>query len=310
LHGGEAVPVTATRAFAVALAFTAAAAATAATAAAAEPAARAASPRVAIVPLVDAGEVGARLERPITEAVRSLAPLEVANANPSGRVTAGRAALREPEPTARAQAVGREFNADRALLADAAPLGDDVVVYLRAIDVATGQDLGSSTVTIAATGALDPRARARLRGAVARALDPARNVGHLLLKVDVPGAEVMVDGSPVASGARVDVSVGTHALRVTHPAYHDFLRFVEVEFDQTVALDVALSAFPLEEGQMTVHRQAAAPSMSTAPPGKPKRVWRWWLLGSGIVVAAAAIGVGVWLARPDISADRIIDYKR
>src|SRR5207237_9243127 len=117
----------------------------------------------------EAGAARQQLESRLIEAVRWLAPLEVANsrakpASPAAatgelQLVAARALLREPDPIARAVAVGREFLADRVLLVEVAPLGDDVVVYLRALDAASGHDLGSATATLPASGQLDERTR-------------------------------------------------------------------------------------------------------------------------------------------------------
>src|SRR5262249_31143866 len=45
-------------------------------------------------------------------------------------------------------------------------------------------------------------------------------------------------------------SVGTHALRITHPKYRDFVRFVDVPFEHLETLDVELRAFPVIEDRM------------------------------------------------------------
>ncbi len=256
---------------------------------------------VAIVP----AEGGERIEHELIDAVRALPDTALVNAAANGKLTASRAALREPDPTARAQAVGREAKAARALTADVQPLGDGAVVYLRAVDVASGADLGSATFTLAGA-ALTPEERAHLRGAVTRALVPARYVGRLELHVDVPTAEAVVDGNPVRADSPIELAVGEHALRVTHPAYRDFLRFLEINYGETQKISVALSMFPVDEGQMTVHRSAALPPMNDTP--RKKRNWRWWVIGAAVAVAAgAAVGI-VYAARPSVSADRVVDF--
>ena len=103
---------------------------------------------------------------------------------------------------------------------------------------------------------------------------PDRHLGTLNLKVDVPGAVVQIDGRrPASTSGPFELAVGTHALRVTHPAYRDFLRFVDIEFDRPLSIDVALSAYPLAEGEMTEKlRKKVGP--------KVKRPWwqSWWAI--------------------------------
>jgi hypothetical protein len=130
-------------------------------------------------------------------------------------------------------------------------------------------------------------------------------VGRLALHVDVEGAEAQVDGHPLDLRAQpFELAVGTHALRVTHPAYHDFLRFVDIEFDRTVTLEATLAAYPRAEGQMAERR-----ARQQSGPTAPGRTWRWWVLGAaGVALTAVTAGI-VWAVRPGIEADRTLSYR-
>jgi hypothetical protein len=183
--------------------------------------------------------------------------------------------------------------------------GDGAVLYLQALD-SEGQSLASTTAAFTSTGEPTADEKAALRGAIVRVLDPARYTSRVTLRIDVAGAEVQVDGRPLAvdPSAGIELPVGTHALRVTHPAYRDFLRFVEVEYDQPVTLAVALSAYPRAEGEMAERaRRAALPA-----PNNP-RVWRWWLTGAAGLLAIGGLTVGVVFGtRPGIASDRAVHY--
>jgi hypothetical protein len=265
--------------------------------------------RVAILPLREAGLSGDEvqtLEHALVESVASLPNASVANLSKEGRLTAPRAALTEPQPSARAQALAREVSATRALVCDVARLGDGVVVYLQAIDPKSSQSLGSTTASLSQAHALPPADRAALRGALVRVLDPSRWVGRVTLKLDVKGAQVLVDGRPAGDFTKpIELPVGTHALRVTHPAYHDFLRFIDVPFDETVTLDVPLAAYPLAEGEMAERAKKSAPS---APP-KPLPWYRRWyaLAAAGVILTGLTVGI-VYAARPDLPGDRSLRY--
>jgi PEGA domain len=275
--------------------------------------ARAAPISIAIAPGapgVSEGGEGARsaeVLRALAETVRGLPSLVLV----SGKLAPNSPAAREPDPIARAQAAGRELKAERALAVDVAPLGDGLVIYLHLVDVASGRELGSATATLADAARLPPDDRARLRGAAVRVLEPSRYVGRVKLRIDVAGAQVVLDGQPVASADQpLALAVGTHALRVTHPAYHDFLRFIDVEFDRPIDLDVALSAYPLSEGQMTEHLKAAAivvPARLGAP--QRERKWRWWVLGGSLLAVAGGTVALVWALRPSVHQDLIVDYR-
>jgi hypothetical protein len=269
-------------------------------------AAAAAAPlRVAIVP--PGAEESAELERALVEAAQSLPGVVVANVQPNGRLAGARSlALDVRTPAARAAALARESGAARALVVDVAHLGEGVVVYLQSLDADSGKQLLSTTASLPTAAHLGPEARGALRGAVVRVLDPQRYVGHLVLRLDVKGAEVQVDGRPLTEEPTrpLELAVGTHALRVTHPAYHDFLRFIDVEFDKAVVLEVPLAAYPRAVGEMAerAKRRAAAPM---ALP------WyrTWWALGAaGVILTGATIGI-VYAARPVIESDRTIHYQ-
>jgi len=193
---------------------------------------------------------------------------------------------------------GKKAAAQRWLNVEVVRIGSSRVVYLQANDV------GSSVSLAGDAGEVVAADRPRLRAALARVLDPDHFRGRLALKVDVPGAEVQIDGKkqPEAQKA-IELAVGTHAIRVTHPQYRDFLRFADVEYDQTLAIDVALSAYPLAEGEMS-EKQRRLPAKRRVP------WWRsWWALSlAGLALTGVTVGA-VWGARPTLSYDKIVTYR-
>jgi hypothetical protein len=267
----------------------------------------AAPARVALLPLRDSavGPAGARIEAALLDAVQQMSAMSVANAANGRLVPPRRTEARlEAQPAARALALGKEHAAQRAVAVEATPLGDGLVVYLQALEVPSGRALGSTTFSLAGGEVRQASDAWAARAALTRILDPAHYAGRLALKLDVQGAEVQVDGRHVQPGI-VPLSVGTHALRVTHPAYHDFLRFLEIEFDKTAAVAVNMAAYPLAEGEMTERQRRGLPV--------PKRTlpWyrRWWALaGAGVVLTGVTIGV-VWLARPGLHDDSSATFK-
>ena len=90
---------------------------------------------------------------------------------------------------------------------------------------------------------------------------------------------------------------------ITHPAYHDFLRFLDIEFDKTVTLDVPLAAYPLAEGEMSERQRRA-----TQPARRLPWYRHWLALGAaGLILTGATAGI-VFAAQPGITADRSVSF--
>jgi hypothetical protein len=252
--------------------------------------------RLAICPPHDAalGAAGARIDTALADAAQSLPGFAVVNLA-AGKLSGPRRgdARLETQPAARAVAFAKELGATRAVATEATPLGDGLVVYLQALEVPSGRAIGSTTISLGSGTARAPGDRDAMRAALMRILDPIRYTGRLQVRVDVQGAVVQIDGHPAQAGV-TELPVGTHALRVTHPAYHDFLRFVDIEFDKTLPVDVNMAAYPLAEGEMTERQRRGLPVAQRRVPW-----WRtWWALTiAGVAVTGATVGV-VWLARP------------
>ena len=253
--------------------------------------------RLAICPPHDAaaGAAGARVDAALAEAAQALPGFTVVNLA-GGKLSGPRRgdARLETQPAARALAFGKETGANRAVAVEATPLGDGIVVYLQALEVPSGHAIASTTVSLGGGSAPAAGDRDAMRGALVRILDPRHYTGRLQVRLDVQGAVVQIDGRPAQAGV-TELPVGTHALRVTHPAYHDFLRFLEIEFDKTTAVDVNMAAYPLAEGEMTERQRRGGPPIAR----REVPWWRsWWALTlAGVALTGVTIGV-VWLARP------------
>jgi PEGA domain len=269
--------------------------------------------RTVLVPQVahDPAEVklAALVEPALIDAAKKVGAFELVNLE--GGKLRGPArvdAKADPRPQTRAQALIREHNAELAIIAEPQALVDGAVVYLQVIAIG-GAVRGSTTValdaaTLSAGGAALERV---LQGGLIQIIDPAHFAGRVELHVDVHGAQIEVDGrNAPAAGAvtTLTLPVGTHAVRVTHPAYHDYMRFIDVAYDQTRVENAALSAFPLTEGEMDERRRRAP-----APKVKVKWYRSWWALAlTGAVVTGATIGI-VFGARASISADHTVHYE-
>jgi hypothetical protein len=167
--------------------------------------------------------------------------------------------------------VGTLVGADLVVYGELGGLGDAQIVYLKLVDTKLGREVRGTTLDVSAL------ATGGARGAAYRLLDPNRYVGTMAITVDVEGASVYVNGkllgkSPVKATA---YSVGTHAVRVTHPEYRDFVRFVDVEFDKTAEVSVGLQQFPVI--QSDIEGLTGNTRVKELPP---RWYRRWWAVAA------------------------------
>jgi len=100
--------------------------------------------------------------------------------------------------------------------------------------------------------------------------------------------------------------VGTHALRVTHERYRDWVRFVDVPFDQAVALSVDLREFPMIANEM---RERATRSPVPRGPAGPVPWYRrgWAVAGMGAALAViTTIAVATTVDRLHVDGDIVL----
>lgn len=199
-------------------------------------------------------------------------------------------------------ALGQLMAADYAVFGEVGGLGTAQVIYLKLIDVKAAREVRSTVLELDGTRAADVEARA----AATRLFAPARYVGELILASNVKGASIYVDGELVArTPARaVALPVGSHALRVTHPEFRDFVRFVEIGFAGREQIDVRLVPYDAVSGDIrrTGHDDLAGGGAG----GVASTPWyrRWYTVAGGAAVLVIASAIVVGLAADEIAFDR------
>ncbi len=187
----------------------------------------------------------------------------------------------------RARTIADDLHAPMGLAIDLASLDagseEQVVLYLAGYRAQAASTTGNTTLSLT----LNHPDETALVGALVRTLLPERYRGRLELHVDVVGAETWIDG--VVVHPPIELPCGTHALRVTHPHYRDFLKFVSVDYGTNTAIHVDLGRYPIDEGELKAREPIAPP-----PVVVPTLPWyrRGWVIGgASLVLLGTAAGI-------------------
>ncbi len=192
--------------------------------------------------------------------------------------------------------LGKLVEASAVIYGEIGGLGDVHVVYLKLVDSKNAKEVRSTTLEFGDEQAANAAARA----AAFRLLSPERYVGRLDVEVDVKGASIFVDGKLMAESPAKPISlpVGTHALRVTHPEYRDFVRFVKIEFDADEHVDAGLQQYPVIRSNLQSDPRKKPPLAGAVEyRGVEPTPWyrRWYTVASGsaLVLIGSAVLVGI-----------------
>ena len=253
--------------------------------------AHAATP-VAFAPLAGLGIDGAevkKVSRWLRAAATSLSAVRLRGSRKLARALAKRPGCAAEESCL--AKVAQRQKLERVVLGHVGSIGGAYVVYLRLLDA-------KGAITRWVNGLLDPRQRLRAsaRALLVRLLLPKRYVGKLNVDVNVKGAWVYLDGERVGRGPKVKldhVAAGTHALRITHDAHRDFVRFVRVDFGRQVSVKARLERIEAQSRDM---RLAGMKPLTDA-----ELPWyrRWWAVTTlGVVLVAATTTVVALIPKP------------
>jgi len=180
--------------------------------------------------------------------------------------------------------LGKLVGAQLVIAGQVGGLGESRIVYLSATDVDTAKELRSTTL------ALSKQEDAMVAtAAVVRLLDPARHRGTLHFAIDVTGTTVYVNGARQRLDAKGELSfdVGTQAIRVTHPEYRDFVRFIDVGFGKTTDVAVGMTQYPI------VRRDVQGNPINRDQPVylDPPFYRRWYVVGGGALLLGVVTAV-------------------
>ncbi|MEO6777774.1 MAG: PEGA domain-containing protein [Kofleriaceae bacterium] len=184
--------------------------------------------------------------------------------------------------------LGKLVGATVVISGEVGGLGDSKVIYLGATDVASSKEMRSTTLTLTAKeGASTDNGGAQ--GAAIRLLEPDKYRGTLHFTVDASGATIFINGTKVTPDPKGNIAlpVGTQAVRVTHPQYHDFIKFIDVAYGKTTEVPVPLQQYPIVEHDVRAKPTSLDKIVYVEPP-----LWRrWYIAGPAIVVLAVGVGI-------------------
>lgn len=184
--------------------------------------------------------------------------------------------------------LGKLVGATVVISGEVGGLGDSKVIYFGATDVASGKEMRSTTLTLTAKEGAGTD-NGGVQGAAIRLLDPDKYRGTVHFAVDVSGATIFINGAKVTPGPKGEVAlpVGTQAVRVTHPQYHDFIKFIDVTYGKTNEVPVPLQQYPIVEHDVKAKPTSLDKVVYVEPP-----LWRRWYV-AGPAIAVVAVGIGV-----------------
>lgn len=180
--------------------------------------------------------------------------------------------------------LGKLVGATYVVAGQVGGIGDSRIVYLNATDVGAAKELRSTTLTV---GTQEDASAAT--AAMVRLLDPTKHRGILHFTMDVTGATVYVNGKREKLDGKSELSldVGTQAVRITHPEYRDFVRFIDVAYGKTVDVPVGMLQYPI------VRRD-----LQGGPISRDKQVFvdppiyrRWYVVGGGALLLGVVTAV-------------------
>ncbi len=249
---------------------------------------------VAITPLSTLGaeDKSAATKKLVTQIEQAFASLPGTKVVPAAQVNAAIDKAKKPQlkqcegDAACVTELGKLVGAQFVVTGEIGGLGDSKVVYLKLTDVGAGRELRSTTLALGAKDSADTPI-----GAAVRLSDPDKYRGTVKFAFDVSGASVLVNGTKVQLNAskELQLPVGTHAVTVTHPQYHNFVKFVEVPYGKTTDVQVGMKQYPIVEHDI----QAKPGSRDTIEYVDPPLWRRPYVTGPAIAILAIVTGIVV-----------------
>jgi hypothetical protein len=235
------------------------------------------------------------IEKTIEQGLASIPKLKVVTARSAVQManTAKKPELRscEGEPVCLAQ-LGTLAGTQYVVYAEVGGLGESQVIYLKLIDVAQGKEIRSTLIEVSSNSDTKTASNA----AATRLLVPEKYVGSLVVKAKVKGAIVYVDGQKrgTTPAKAISGSVGSHAIRITHPEHRDYVRFVDLQFGKQTEIKVELKMLPGVSKRLALEGVigggGGGGNVNTAA-GETPWYLRWYSIGGGLTLIGVSSAI-------------------
>jgi len=182
-------------------------------------------------------------------------------------------------------AIGKRLNVDFVVTGTVGSLGDNYILNIKAVDVATGKSQKIQSDPLKGT---PDELIEGVRVAAYRLLAPEQLHGSLQIQSDLVGAAVSLDGKPVGrtplgnQGLLAKLALGKHKLHVEAKDYAAWDQDVEVHFQKVSPVVVRLVGTGETIGTGRTIREVRSP-IYTRP---------WFLITVGLAAIAVGVVVG------------------
>jgi hypothetical protein len=199
------------------------------------------------------------------------------------------------------------FDAQRVVFGVVTNLGDNYNMGLKLLDVQRRKVVARQSSTLSGDR---KQLLEQIRILLYKLVAPNRLLGELVLEMDLPGADVYIDGEHIGKTPLPKptlVGEGEHSLKVASPVTEDFLTFFTAYHGKPTRVVVNVKRIPVVEAELTRPLEQRVGPIEMAP--KVGYVHNLGKVGSPVFVLEVACGVPVLVEHLALSIEGSFAWK-